>query len=296
MTSLARKRTRYVYTVLFMLLLSLVLIRCTANAPPAGGVSGNDNSGRPKPGDNPPVADPGDNQAVTAGAAVTLDGSGSLDPDGDAITFSWGQTLGTPVSLSSTSDPIVTFTAPANGTTLRFDLTVSDGQASSVDGVTVSVQPVDPSAQVIEDTQPSVADTPDVTGKFPDGWAIPDLPPVEQKIGKGAPGWIDQVQGGPAEEVELAPGETHRVELEVTGISILMGSAKWSGTTDLLSVTLSLDDADLLTGEAYSIGVDRGGSVLTFVTAGGGRAALTLTNTSNTSVKTRTVLATLPLE
>src|SRR5688572_12997561 len=66
----------------------------------------------------PPVASAGADQVVGAGASVTLDGSASRDPDGKAIRFSWKQTQGTSVSLSSTTAPIVTLTAPANGTTL----------------------------------------------------------------------------------------------------------------------------------------------------------------------------------
>jgi hypothetical protein len=243
----------------------------------------------------PPTANAGTDQVVNAGASVTLDGSASSDPDGDSLSFSWRQVLGTSVPLSSTSGPIVTFTAPEKGTALAFEVTVSDGKSSAIGKVNVSVHPTDSSAQVIERRQPSILDDPAVTGQLPDGWTFPTLPPGPQKLGEGAPGWIEHMQGGPADEVELAPGATHRVELQLTGMSILMGSAKWIGTTDELSVTLSLGGTQLTTGQGYSIGTDRGGSDLAFVTTGGGLAALVVTNTSGDTAKVRTALGALPL-
>jgi hypothetical protein len=66
---------------------------------------------------------------VPAGAAVQLDGTQSVDPDGNALTYQWTQTLGPAVTLSSTTASRPTFTAPA--TSVAFQLVVSDGQSSS---------------------------------------------------------------------------------------------------------------------------------------------------------------------
>lgn len=52
---------------------------------------------------NPPVAFAGPNQTLECGSQVTLDGSKSSDPDGDALTFQWtlaGNVLGTNSTLS----------------------------------------------------------------------------------------------------------------------------------------------------------------------------------------------------
>ena len=74
-----------------------------------------------------PIADAGPPQSVASGTPVTLDGSGSSDPDGDALTYGWTQTGGPSVSLSSSTAISPTFTAPAIGdTTLTFTLTVTD--------------------------------------------------------------------------------------------------------------------------------------------------------------------------
>src|SRR5437763_17046540 len=72
---------------------------------------------------------------VGEGDPVTLSGSGSIDPQGLPLTYTWAQIVGFPVALNL-SDPIhPTFIAPtvsANGATLSFQLVVSDTQSSSI--------------------------------------------------------------------------------------------------------------------------------------------------------------------
>ena len=78
-----------------------------------------------------PVANAGTNQTVEFGSQVTLDGSSSVDPDGTIESYSWSQTAGATVALSSTDQPIVTFTAPSTIDSLSFTLTVVDNDGSS---------------------------------------------------------------------------------------------------------------------------------------------------------------------
>jgi hypothetical protein len=85
-----------------------------------------------------PLADAGRDALVASGAAVTLDGSASSDPDGSALSFRWSQLGGPAVTLSTPTAATTDFTAPEEGT-YAFQLEVSDGSAEAKDLVVVRV-------------------------------------------------------------------------------------------------------------------------------------------------------------
>jgi hypothetical protein len=90
-----------------------------------------------------PIANAGPDQAVSALSTVTLDGTGSFDPDGNLpLTYQWFQTSGPGVALSNPLAPQPTFAAPPMPCVLTFDLIVTDSLsgASVPDSVTITVQ------------------------------------------------------------------------------------------------------------------------------------------------------------
>lgn len=90
----------------------------------------------------PPVADAGADQATCGLGPVTLDGSASSDPDGDALTWSWsfadlpeGSAL-TDADLAGSDTPTPSFTPDVPGT-WNLTLVVSDGTSTASDTVQV---------------------------------------------------------------------------------------------------------------------------------------------------------------
>jgi hypothetical protein len=108
-----------------------------------------------------PVADAGIDQTAPVGATVTLDGSHSIDVDGDPLTFSWSLTLpaGSLASLSDSSEVKPTFDIDLPGTYIA-QLVVNDGTAdSAVDTTSISTTNSPPVADAGPDQTLLVEDT-----------------------------------------------------------------------------------------------------------------------------------------
>lgn len=104
---------------------------------------------------DPPVADAGPDQSVNTGSTVLLDGTGSYDPDGDPITYSWvfvSKPVDSAATLSGADTATPSFVADLDGT-YEVELTVSDGELSSTDSVVVTAATVTEPTTVITVTK-----------------------------------------------------------------------------------------------------------------------------------------------
>ncbi|MHA1000133.1 glycosyl hydrolase family 18 protein [Leclercia pneumoniae] len=95
---------------------------------------------------------------VTGPASVTLDGSASSDPDGDALTWKWTQVSGTAVTLANSTQAIANFNLPAvaSDQTFVFRLTVTDakGLSNTIDVQVVNKAPKANQAPIVNAMDP----------------------------------------------------------------------------------------------------------------------------------------------
>ncbi len=87
-----------------------------------------------------PTADAGPDRSAREGTEVALDGTGSSDPDADALSFSWMQ-VGGPATALTGADTAAPRFVPTEAGTYTFELAVEDGFGGTArDTVTVVVE------------------------------------------------------------------------------------------------------------------------------------------------------------
>jgi hypothetical protein len=159
--------------------------------------------------DGGPTAKGGPDQTVAEGALVTLDGTGSSDPDGDPLTYNWTQVSGSAVTLSGADTATPSFTAPAGPATLEFQLEVCDpGLLCSTDKVVVTVNP--PSAISINDVAVAEGDGGVSAATFTVSLSAPQAAPVtvDFTTADGTATVADNDYAPATGTVTFAPGDT----------------------------------------------------------------------------------------
>lgn len=128
-----------------------------------------------------PIADAGPDQIVGEGELVTLDGSGSSDPENDSLNYHWrsvfSYAIPEQITLEGADTPHPTFIAPyiTQNTTVSFLLEVNDGtHFSAPDAVNVTIQQTNspPVADAGDDRSSKVGNTVTLSGLHsydPDG-------------------------------------------------------------------------------------------------------------------------------
>ena len=202
------------------------------------------------PVNNPPTVDAGQDQAVSEGDTVTLNGTAS-DQDGDQITYSWSHDSTLDIILNNSTSPSATFTAPQviSNTTFTFTLTASDGSAAGSDMVSITI------LDVLADNQlDSVNATQNVIDTLRSNTVVlnPDEPRGSRDVGKMT---LSSTTPGTIDVSWVAPDETpaaYRISWDKVG-----GSYKtWTDPSgNAFPTATSQNITGLEVGEAYKVRV-----------------------------------------
>lgn len=177
-----------------------------------------------EPNNLPPVAEAGGPYTVDEGSSVTVDASGSSDPDGDTLTYTWDLNND---GTYETQSEIAIFSPQDGPATLTVGLQVSDGKGiSDADTVTIKVNNVAPTVDAGSDQTINEGNTASFSGSFTDPGTL-DTHTIEWDFGDGSTS-----SGSLTASHVFADNGVYTVKLKVTDKDGAIGE-------DILQVTIN---------------------------------------------------------
>ena len=201
-------------------------------------------------GSSPPIANAGPSQYGLPAGTVTLNGSGSYDPLGEALTYAWSQLSGPAVTIANANQAIATFTGVA-GQTYQFMLKVTNTDNLSAQATTM----VTMAAQQTTITQFTAMPAAITSGQSSTlSWVIRNATSASIAPGVGA---VNPSTGS----VPVSPTVTTTYTLTATGAN--------GTTTQTVQVTVGATTAQILRFAASPSTIAPGGqSTLSWTTSG----------------------------
>ncbi|MBL3619163.1 MAG: PKD domain-containing protein, partial [gamma proteobacterium endosymbiont of Lamellibrachia anaximandri] len=178
-------------------------------------------------GNAAPNANAGGPYTIYEGEGVTLDGSGSNDPDNGPSPLSYAWDLDGDGQYDDASGVTVTLPIQPDNTSFTVGLEVSDGLLMATDTATVTVNNVAPTANAGPDQTINEGDTANFSGSFSDPGSV-DTHTVEWNFGDGSA----PVSGS------LTPGHTY-AEDSVYTVTLTITDKDGGVSTDTLTVTVN---------------------------------------------------------
>jgi hypothetical protein len=171
--------------------------------------------GSPESDNRPPVADAGADQTAEAtspaGAVVTLDGSGSSDPDDDPLTYDWNTPVGEFTGVSATVN------LPIGAAIITLTVTDDEG-ASDSDSVTATVEDTTPPDTIITAAPPAMTNSGAPAFSFTGSDIATALEALEFQCSLDGSPWTSCTS--PASYSDLADGAHHFAVRAVDGVGI----------------------------------------------------------------------------
>ena len=214
-------------------------------------------------GSSPPVADAGPNQLGIAAGTITLNGSGSYDPLGEALTYQWQQISGPAVTITNATAAIANFPA-APGQAYAFRLTVknTDGLMASASTTVTTSTPVVTQIQILQFTANPASILPGQSSTLT--WVVQGATSVTIAPGIGS---VNATSGS----TSVTPAQTTTYTLTATGAA---GTVNQAVTVTV--GTAPVGTPQILRFEANPLTIAPGGqSTLSWTTSGATQVSIT---------------------